>query len=110
MSDLHGTKIVPGILIGDTHYIANEEFASFETYYWTSKEYFFGNRIDSYGLRHVFDIGWVQARGDTSGRPIVDFDVIIQVERITGLASLQFRFQDLKTKKHVLKPRARVQC
>ncbi len=79
MTDLHSTKIVPAIQVGDAFHIANEEFANYDRYYWTSEDYFSGNNIDSYGLELTFHVSWVQARGDTSGRPIPDFDVVIQV-------------------------------
>ena len=80
MTDLHGTKILPATQFGDSHhYVANEDFASFSQYYWTLEEGFSGKEIHSYGLNITFMVSWVRARGDTSGRPIPEFDIIIQV-------------------------------
>ncbi|ODM90707.1 Laminin subunit alpha-1 [Orchesella cincta] len=79
VTDLHGTKTVSGLQIGSTHQIANEEFASFNDYYWaTNSPLFAGSHIDSYGLKLVFSVSWVRARGDTSGKPILDYDLILQ--------------------------------
>jgi len=68
-----------GLAENNKYQIANEEFASFPMYYWGNAKSFSGNRVLSYGLSISFHVSWVHARGDTSGKPITDYDLIIQV-------------------------------
>lgn len=81
VSDLHGTKILPVQKLGDGFHISNEEFNGYGLYFWYGNNSFAGYHLDSYGLKLVFHVGWIQARGDTSGRMIQEFDVIIRVSK-----------------------------
>ncbi|XP_021959945.2 laminin subunit alpha-1 isoform X2 [Folsomia candida] len=78
VTDLHGTKVIALSPTGGTYHIANEEFSSFSMYYWGNAKTFSGNRVLSYGLQMTFYTSWIQARGDTSGKPITEYDLIIQ--------------------------------
>lgn len=112
VTDLHGTKVTPAVDItpedideeetgtdepedgafidNKIYQIANEEFAQFSEYYWTTvpqnttamskMSRYSGNKIHSYGLNVTFRVRWVKARGDTSGRPIPHYDLIVQVK------------------------------
>jgi hypothetical protein len=79
VTDLHGTKVIALAPTAGIYQIANEEFNSFSMYYWGNSKAFSGNRILSYGLNISFYVSWVHARGDTSGKPITEYDLIIQV-------------------------------
>lgn len=71
--------------------MANEEFATFSEYFWMP-QMISGNKIHSYGLNITFRVNWIQARGDTSGRPILGYDVILQGE--TAMLGFNYRTHD----------------
>lgn len=56
--------------------------ADIEDYYWLSPNQFTGNKLTAYGSSLRFNISWVIMRGDSSGRQMLDPDVIIIVSFI----------------------------
>jgi len=54
-----------------------------DNFYWLSPSQFTGNKLSAYGSSLYFSISWVIMRGDSSGRQMLDPDVIIIVSNIT---------------------------
>lgn len=50
-----------------------------DTFYWLSPSQYTGNKLAAYGSSLYFSISWVIMRGDSSGRQMLDPDVIIIV-------------------------------
>lgn len=50
-----------------------------DNFYWLSPSQFTGNKLSAYGSSLHFSISWVIMRGDSSGRQMLDPDVIIIV-------------------------------
>lgn len=50
-----------------------------ENYYWLSPSQFTGNKLTAYGSSLHYSISWVIMRGDSSGQPMHDPDVVIVV-------------------------------
>jgi len=50
-----------------------------DSFYWLSPIQFTGNKLSSYGSSLYFSISWVIMRGDSSGKQMLDPDVIIIV-------------------------------
>ncbi|XP_025195973.1 laminin subunit alpha-1 [Melanaphis sacchari] len=48
-----------------------------DNFYWLSPSQFTGNKLSSYGSSLYFSISWVIMRGDSSGKQMLDPDVII---------------------------------
>lgn len=53
--------------------------ADIDNYYWLSPSQFTGNKLTAYGSSLHFSISWVIMRGDSSGQPLHDPDVVIIV-------------------------------
>ncbi len=51
-------------------------------YFWSAPDLYLGNRLTSYGLALRVSIEWNVMRGDTSGKPIYNPDIIIMVRSI----------------------------
>jgi len=64
----------------------------FNNYYWSAPNQYIGNKLTSYGLVLRVSISWNVQRGDTSGKPVFNPDIIIAVGfffiRTSGRASL----------------------
>jgi len=50
-----------------------------DSFYWLAPSQFTGNKLSAYGSSLYFSISWVIMRGDSSGRQMLDPDVIIIV-------------------------------
>ena len=48
-------------------------------YFWSAPDQYLGNKLTSYGLVLRVSISWNVQRGDTSGKPVFNPDVIIAV-------------------------------
>lgn len=51
-----------------------------DNYYWLAPSEYVGNKLTSYGLALRVSIGWNVMRGDTSGQPVFNPDIIIVVK------------------------------
>lgn len=51
----------------------------YESYFWLAPKIYLGNRLSSYGSNLTFTASWIVMRGDTSGKPTTDPNVIIVV-------------------------------
>lgn len=57
----------------------NEMQKNMNNYYWVAPSQYIGNKLSSYGLTLRVSIEWAVMRGDTSGKPIYNPDIIIVV-------------------------------
>ena len=79
VSDLPGSKVVePTTAPGGHLVVANDELPGINNYYWDAPQDFLGQKLYSYGGDLKFVLGYVVARGDTSGVFTEDADVILQ--------------------------------
>ncbi|XP_050425592.1 laminin subunit alpha-1 isoform X2 [Adelges cooleyi] len=52
-------------------------FGADSSFYWLSPDNFTGNKLTSYGSSLKFSVSWILMRGDSSGRQLLDPDVVI---------------------------------
>ncbi|KAI1284885.1 Laminin subunit alpha-2 [Halotydeus destructor] len=78
VSDIEGQRNIEPDVYDDGHLaIANDEM-HVENYYWDAPHEYLGSKLYSYGGDLKFNIGYIVARGDTSGIYTQDADVILQ--------------------------------
>jgi hypothetical protein len=63
--------------------------ASFEVEYrspyWLAPKIYAGNHLSSYGSNLTFLVNWIVMRGDTSGKPTSEPDVVLIVRNLSPL-------------------------
>ena len=62
----------------DHLFIANDDMADFESYYWLAPSDYVSKKLTSYAQRFSVRVSWVKARGDTGGRATRGPDIIIE--------------------------------
>ena len=78
VSDLLGRRVVSPYMETNRLFIANDDMADFESYYWLAPDDFTGNKLTAYAQTMKVHVSWIQARGDTGGRATKGPDVIIE--------------------------------
>lgn len=59
----------------------------YQSPYWLAPKIYAGNRLSSYGSNLTYSITWVVMRGDTSGKPTTEPNVILVVSIRTKFPS-----------------------
>ena len=68
VTDLQGRRVVSPYTENDHLFIANDDMADFESYYWLAPSDYVSKKLTSYAQRFSVRVSWVKARGDTDGR------------------------------------------
>lgn len=59
-------------------FVANDDMAEFNSYYWLAPDDYLGKKLTSYAQWLTFQVKWVKARGDTGGSATKGPDIVLE--------------------------------
>ncbi|XP_051174494.1 laminin subunit alpha-1 isoform X1 [Leptopilina boulardi] len=78
VSDINGSRIVSPTLDTDRGWLTIAAFeVDYESPFWLAPKFYTGNRLSSYGSNFTFSVTWVVMRGDTSGVPTIQPNLLL---------------------------------
>ena len=80
MTDMNASRAVVPTLDMDNEWLTVAAFdVEYDSPFWLAPQIYTGNRVSSYGSNLTYSVTWVVMRGDTSGKPTTQPNVILVV-------------------------------
>ncbi|XP_077268130.1 wing blister isoform X1 [Temnothorax americanus] len=78
VTDMNASRAVVPILDTDNEWLTVTAFdVEYDSPFWLAPQIYTGNRVSSYGNNLTYSVSWVVMRGDTSGKPTMEPNVIL---------------------------------
>jgi len=80
VTDINASRAIAPTLDVDNGWLTVAEFeVEYDSPFWLAPQIYTGNRVSSYGSNLTYSVTWVVMRGDTSGKPTTEPNVILVV-------------------------------
>lgn len=87
VTDMNASRAIIPILDTDNEWLTVTAFdVEYDSPFWLAPDIYTGNRVSSYGSNLTYSVTWVVMRGDTSGKPTTEPNVIL----VVNIRSLAF--------------------